>query len=109
MKVTFFVNSPLHFQGFLQTRLLEINLLGGMPQVADAILGNEMFTHYDKAHIGRLCEQAGLTQRALEHYSDVTDIKRCLLSGGGAINPEFLLSYFGTVSREGSLEVAELC
>lgn len=92
-------------EGFLQTRLLEINLLGGMPQVADAILGNEMFTHYDKAHIGRLCEQAGLTQRALEHYSDVADIKRCLLQGGAALNPEFVVSYFGTVSREGSLEV----
>lgn len=41
----------------MQTRVLEINLMGGTPQVADAILGNEMFTHYDKAHIGRLCEQ----------------------------------------------------
>jgi clathrin heavy chain len=47
-------------EGFLQTKLLEINFLGGMPQVADAILGNEMFTHYDKAHIGRLCEQVGV-------------------------------------------------
>ena len=31
--------------------------MGGTPQVADAILGNEMFSYYDKAHIGRLCEQ----------------------------------------------------
>jgi clathrin heavy chain len=92
-------------EGFLQTRVLEINLLGGSPQVADAILGNEMFTHYDKAHIGRLCEQAGLLQRALEHYTDLGDIKRVLNGAGAAINPEFLLSYFGTVSREGSLEV----
>ena len=44
----------------MQTRVLEINLLGGSPQVADAILGNEMFTHYDKAHIGRLCEQVSV-------------------------------------------------
>ena len=32
-------------------------------QVADAILGNQMFTHYDKAHIAQLCEKAGLLQR----------------------------------------------
>lgn len=30
--------------------------------MADAILGNEMFTHYDKAHIGRLCEQVTSVQ-----------------------------------------------
>jgi len=92
-------------EGFLQTRLLEINLLGGMPQVADAILGNEMFTHYDKAHIGRLCEQAGLAQRALEHYSDIADIKRVLGNPAAVQNPEFLISYFGSISRDGSLEV----
>ena len=32
-------------------------------QVADAILSNQMFTHYDKAHIAQLCEKAGLLQR----------------------------------------------
>lgn len=68
-------------EGFLQTKLLEINFLGGMPQVADAILGNEMFTHYDRAYIGRLCEQFGLFQRALEHYSDIADIKRVFQAG----------------------------
>jgi clathrin heavy chain len=31
----------------LQTRLLEMNLVH-VPQVADAILGNEMFSHYDR-------------------------------------------------------------
>jgi clathrin heavy chain len=34
-------------QGLLQTRLLELNLFHA-PQAADAILGNEMFTHYDR-------------------------------------------------------------
>ncbi|KAF3851318.1 hypothetical protein F7725_013090 [Dissostichus mawsoni] len=33
-------------EGHLQTRLLEMNLIHA-PQVADAILGNQMFTHYD--------------------------------------------------------------
>ncbi len=49
-------------QGPLQTRLLEMNLMHA-PQVADAILGNEMFTHYDRPRIANLCEKAGLLQR----------------------------------------------
>ena len=49
-------------QGPLQTRLLEMNLQNA-PQVADAILGNEMFTHYDRPRIANLCEKAGLLQR----------------------------------------------
>ncbi|CAF5136628.1 unnamed protein product, partial [Rotaria magnacalcarata] len=55
-------------QGHLQTRLLEMNLMQA-PQVADAILANNMFTHYDRPHIAQLCEKAGLLQRALEHYT----------------------------------------
>lgn len=92
-------------EGFLQTKLLEINFLGGSPQVADAILGNEMFTHYDKAYIARLCEQSGLPQRALEHYSEVADIKRVLQSSAAQLNPEFLVSYFGSVSQESSIDI----
>jgi clathrin heavy chain len=38
------------------------------PQVANAILGNEMFTHYDCPRVANLCEKAGLLQRPLEHY-----------------------------------------
>ena len=49
-------------QGAQQTRLLEMNLLNA-PQVADAILGNEMFSHYDRARVAQLCEKAGLYQR----------------------------------------------
>lgn len=64
-------------EGPLQTRLLEMNLISA-PQVADAILGNQMFTHYDRAHIAQLCEKAGLLQRALEHYTDLYDIKRAV-------------------------------
>jgi len=59
----------------LQTKLLELNLQNA-PQVADAILANEMFTHYDRIRIAQLCEKAGLSQRALEHYTDINDIKR---------------------------------
>ena len=49
-------------QSAQQTRLLEMNLLNA-PQVADAILGNQMFSHYDRARIASLCEKAGLYQR----------------------------------------------
>lgn len=59
-------------------RLLEMNLMSA-PQVADAILGNAMFTHYDRAHVAQLCEKAGLLQRALEHYTDLYDIKRAVV------------------------------
>lgn len=57
------------------------------PQVADAILGNQMFTHYDRAHIAQLCEKAGLLQRALEHYTDPYDIKRAIVHTH-LLNPE---------------------
>lgn len=46
----------------MQTKVLEMNLLNA-PQVADAILGNGMFTHYDRNYIAGLCEKAGLYQR----------------------------------------------
>ena len=92
-------------EGFLQTKLLEINFLGGMPQVADAILANEMFTHYDRPYIGRLCEQSNLAQRALDHYTDIADIKRVLQNSAGQLNPEGVVAFFGSISKEGSLEI----
>lgn len=57
-------------QGHLQTRLLEMNLMNA-PQVADAILGNDMFSYYDKARIAQLCENAGLYQRVSPNVSEV--------------------------------------
>jgi clathrin heavy chain len=56
-------------QGPLQTRLLEMNLIHA-PQVADAILGNEMFTHYDRPRIANLCEKAGLLQRVRRRHHE---------------------------------------
>uniref|UniRef100_A0A672KGV9 Clathrin heavy chain n=1 Tax=Sinocyclocheilus grahami TaxID=75366 RepID=A0A672KGV9_SINGR len=89
-------------EGPLQTRLLEMNLMHA-PQVADAILGNQMFTNYDRAHIAQLCEKAGLLQRALEHYTDLYDIKRAVVHTH-LLNPEWLVNYFGALSVEDSLE-----
>ncbi len=69
-------------QGHLQTRLLEMNLVHA-PQVADAILGNEMFSHYDRPRIANLCEKAGLLQRVryldtLFHYFKTINAFRLL-------------------------------
>lgn len=86
----------------LQTRLLEMNLLHA-PNVADAILGNNMFTHYDKPHIAQLCEKAGLLQRALEHYTDLYDIKKAIVHTQ-SLNAEWLVNFFGTLSVEDSIE-----
>lgn len=46
-----------------------------------------MFTNYDRAHIAQLCEKAGLLQRALEHYTDLYDIKRAVVHTH-LLNPE---------------------
>ncbi|KAI8807650.1 hypothetical protein BJ742DRAFT_811431 [Cladochytrium replicatum] len=92
-------NKPEH--GALQTKLLEMNLLN-YPQVAEAILGNEMFTHYDRAYIATLCEKAGLYQRALEHYTDIYDITRTIVHTN-LLNPEWVVNYFGRLTVEQSI------
>ncbi|KAI1382048.1 clathrin heavy chain [Hypoxylon crocopeplum] len=92
-------------QGHLQTRLLEMNLMNA-PQVADAILGNNLFSHFDKARIASLCEQSGLFQKALELYEDPAAIKRVIVGipGTPAFNADWLVNYFGQLSVEQSLE-----
>ncbi|RMY94937.1 hypothetical protein D0862_08855 [Hortaea werneckii] len=89
-------------QGHLQTRLLEMNLMNA-PQVADAILGNEMFSHYDRQRVAQLCENSGLMTRALEHYEDPASIKRCIVQTD-KIPEEFLINYFGRLTVELGLE-----
>lgn len=49
----------------LFVQVLEINLVT-FPNVADAILANGMFSHYDRPRIAQLCEKAGLYVRALQ-------------------------------------------
>ena len=82
--------------GNLQTKVLEINLAHA-PQVADAILGNHMFSHYDKPTVGKLCEKLGLFQRALEHYDDLKDIKRVIVHTNVLPN-DWLVGYFGQLN-----------
>jgi len=64
-------NSPE--QGHLQTRLLEMNLQHA-PQVADAILGNDMFSYFDRPRIASGCEAAGLVTRVRHAH-----ISRCFV------------------------------
>ncbi|KAI1336912.1 clathrin heavy chain [Xylariaceae sp. FL0016] len=92
-------------QGHLQTRLLEMNLMSA-PQVAEAILSNQMFDQFDKARIATLCEQNGLYQKALELYEDPAAIKRVIVGIPGMpnFNAEWLVNYFGQLSVEQSLE-----
>ncbi|KAI9336615.1 hypothetical protein DFJ73DRAFT_646661 [Zopfochytrium polystomum] len=93
-------NKPEH--AALQTKLLELNLLHA-PQVADAILSNQMFSHYDRAYIASLCEKAGLYQRALEHYTDIYDIKRAIVNTQ-LLQPDWIVNFFGRLSVDQSLE-----
>ncbi|KAJ5187401.1 hypothetical protein N7449_010395 [Penicillium cf. viridicatum] len=67
-------NKPEH--GHLQTRLLEMNLL---------------------------CENAGLIQRALENSDDPAVIKRNIVRTD-KLSPEWLMSYFGRLSVEQTLD-----
>jgi len=93
-------NLPEHAS--LQTKVLEINLIA-FPNVAEAILANGMFTHYDRPRIAQLCEKAGLYMKALQHYTELTDIKRVVVNTH-AIEPQSLVEFFGTLSREWALE-----
>ena len=81
-------NLPEH--AALQTKVLEINLVT-FPNVADAILANGMFSHYDRPRVAQLCEKAGLYMRALQHYSDLPDIKRVIVNTH-AIEPQVAIT-----------------
>ena len=73
------------------------------PAVADAILANNMLTHYDRPRIAQLCEKAQLYMRALQHYTDLPDIKRVIVNTH-AIDPQQLVEYFGSLSAEWALD-----
>jgi clathrin heavy chain len=96
------LSNNLPEEGHLQTKLLEMNLLNA-PQVADAILGNEMFSHYDKTRVAQLCENAGLLTRALEHTEEPSSIKRMIVQTD-KIPEEWLINYFGKLTVELSLD-----
>lgn len=88
--------------GELQTKVLEANLMNA-PQVADVILQQDIWHHYDKPKIAMLCERAGLFQHALENYTDLADVKR-VMQNTHVINPEFLANYFSNLSVDDRLD-----
>jgi hypothetical protein len=83
------------------------------PKVAEAILQMNMFTHYDRAYIGKLCETAGLMQWALEHYSDTNDIlveAKALLAEntGGAVSQTYSMLQQAAATGSGLRTRADL-
>ena len=71
--------------------------------MADAIMANGALTHYDRPRVAQLCEKAGLYMRALQHYSDLPDIKRVIVNTH-AIDPQQLVEFFGSLSAEWALD-----
>ena len=89
-------------EGHLQTKLFEINLRAA-PNVAEAIFQMNQFTHYDREKIGKMCEQAGLYGRALEHHNNVEDIKRAILNVH-AIPRDQMIAVFKRLDPEDALQ-----
>lgn len=87
----------------LQAVLTSLLLFLPRLQVADAILANGTLTHYDRPRIAQLCEKAGLYMRALQHYTDLKDLKRTIVNTH-AIDPQALTEFFGTLSADWALE-----
>lgn len=95
------LKNDLPDQGQYQTKLLELNL-AHTPQVADAILSNGIFSHYDVNKIAKLCEHAGLYTRALELTNDIFDMKRILSQH--TLSPEWLLNWWARLDQKEGLE-----
>lgn len=56
-----------------------------------------------RRRIAQLCEKAGLYMRALQHYTDLSDIKRVIVNTH-AIDPQQLVEFFGSLSAEWALD-----
>uniref|UniRef100_A0A8C9GDC7 Clathrin heavy chain n=1 Tax=Piliocolobus tephrosceles TaxID=591936 RepID=A0A8C9GDC7_9PRIM len=93
-------NKPEHKH--LQTKLFEFNLYNNV-QVAETLFQMDIFTYYDKHRIAYLCEENGLYQRALENYTNISDIKRVInkstfLSENRNTQYNLDIGYFSTLS-----------
>jgi clathrin heavy chain len=67
---------------------------GGNVQAAEAIFQSNTLHHYDRQFIGSLCEKSGLYQRALEHFTELADIKRVMSLHAGSMPADILMNYF---------------
>jgi len=90
-------------EGHLQTKVLEINLMSA-PNVADGIFKLNIFSHYDREKIARMCEQVGLYGRALTNYTNIQDIKRVMLNTH-AISEDQIMEFFAKLGEEECLQV----
>ncbi|KAK2196158.1 bifunctional Clathrin [Babesia duncani] len=95
-------NLPQHAQ--LQTRLLEINLKES-PKAAEMIFQLNVLTHFDKEHIARLCENAGLYGMALVLFSDISDLKRVIKMNANDIKIATLEKVLTAASKEDATEL----
>ncbi|OHT11249.1 Clathrin heavy chain 1 [Tritrichomonas foetus] len=86
----------------LQTLLFEI-ALNNAPKIAEELFTRNSFTFYDRQRVAALCERAGNFQRALEHYTDLPSIKRCIVNTQ-SISQDFLVQYFDNMSPEWSID-----
>lgn len=89
-------------EGHLQTKLFEINLMSA-PNIAEGIFQLNLFTHYDRERVAKLCEQVGLYGRALQNYTSMQDTKRVMLNTH-AIPKDLLIEYFGRLSEDDALQ-----
>ncbi|KAL0900597.1 hypothetical protein Bca101_084558 [Brassica carinata] len=93
---------------FLQTKVLEINLVT-FPSVAEMILAQMMFSHYDRPRVAQLCEKAGLYIQSLKHYSELNDIKRVIVNTHAIEpqDPEIHFKYIEASAKTGQLKEVE--
>lgn len=94
-------NKPEH--AALQTELFRMNLLQA-PQAAELLFQLDTFTHYDRTQIAQLAEKAGLWNRALQDYTDISDVRR-VLAYAPTMNSDFLVTYCTKLPPATCLEV----
>lgn len=87
----------------IQTKILKA-CLANTPAVADGILSQDIWHQFDSFSVALMCERAGLFQHALEHFSDLSDVKR-VITNTHVINPDFILNYFSTIHPDDQLDV----
>jgi len=90
----------------LQNKVLELNLRAGNAGVVRAILESNdyNFTLYNKIAIAQLCESAGLLDIALNHYTDINDIKR-IMQKPQQLGLPFIVQYFGNLDQDKSIDI----
>lgn len=93
-------DKPEHAE--LQTRLLKTNLMYSPIQVADSILGQKLFSHFNKQEIAQMCEKVQLYQRALENFEDIKDRKRVIVQTQ-YLDANWLVEWFENLLLEDSL------